>query len=107
MKNPLLLLLLLAALTATAQDDVIFTRYSHFDGLPASFSNSRMLEDQSGLLWIYTEQGYVRYDGYSFKMYPFSSSDLWGMNLRTGFFSELMGYERVFLTIDRVVFLYN
>src|SRR4026207_1505550 len=70
MKPLLLLLLLSAALTATAQDDVIFTRYSHFDGLPASFSNSRMLVDQSGLLWIYTEQGYVRYDGYNFKIYP-------------------------------------
>ncbi|HYV95620.1 MAG TPA: two-component regulator propeller domain-containing protein [Chitinophagales bacterium] len=107
MKNPLPLFLLLAALTATAQDDVIFTRYSHFDGLPASFSNSRMMEDQSGLLWIYTEQGFVRYDGYSFKMYPFGSADIWGTSLSTGFFSEMQGFERVFLTIDRVVFVYN
>ena len=108
MKPLLPLLFFIAAIhLASAQDDVIFTRYSHFDGLPASFSNTRMTVDQSGLLWLYTEQGFVRYDGYSFKMYPFSSADIWGTTLNTGFYSELQGFERVFLTIDRNVFVYD
>jgi ligand-binding sensor domain-containing protein len=102
-----LLFFMAATNWAFAQDDVIFTRYSHFDGLPATFSNSRILQDQSGLLWIYTEQGFVRYDGYNFKMYPFSSADLWGTSLSTGFFTDMKGFERVFLTIDRTIFVYN
>lgn len=102
-----LFVFLMKTIPVFAQDDVIFTRYSHFDGLPASFSNSTILEDQSGLLWIYTEQGFVRYDGYSFNMYPFSDAGIWGKSLSTGFYSELKGIERVHLVIDRVVFVYN
>jgi signal transduction histidine kinase/ligand-binding sensor domain-containing protein len=102
-----LLFFIAATYPAFAQDDVIFTRYSHFDGLPASFSNSTIIEDQSGLIWIYTEQGFVRYDGYSFKMYAFSDAGIWGKTLSTGFYSELKGIERVHLSIDNLVFVYN
>jgi signal transduction histidine kinase/ligand-binding sensor domain-containing protein len=40
------------------------------DGLPEAFIVSK-LEDANGYLWLGTQNGLVRYDGYSIKNYPF------------------------------------
>src|SRR6185436_1525567 len=98
MKKLLPLLVLLAAITASAQDDLVFTRYSHTDGLPASFSNTALRMDESGYLWIYNEQGFARYDGYSVKLYPFSDASIWGRTLPTGYYVDAGGFERFYIS---------
>jgi signal transduction histidine kinase/DNA-binding response OmpR family regulator/sugar lactone lactonase YvrE len=54
---------------AKGQTDYVFHHLSTVDGL----SNSHVytiLRDRSGFLWIGTEAGLNRYDGYRFKIYP-------------------------------------
>ncbi len=102
-----LIALLLEALYVPAQDDVIFTRYSHFEGLPTAFNNVDLTVDQTGFLWVYTELGYVRYDGYNFKMYPFSSFELWGKTIPTSFEARYGGFERFFTAMNLDLYVYN
>jgi PAS domain S-box-containing protein len=45
------------------------------DGLPTTNIHT-VLEDQEGFLWCGTEEGLLRYDGYSFKVYDNSSGTL-------------------------------
>jgi len=108
MKKLLTFLILLAAITAAAQDDVIFTRYSHFDGLPSAFNNVQLTTDQAGFVWIYSEQGFARYDGYNFKLYPFNNSALWGKKIPTGYIADPPGgFERFHFVVDLDVYVYN
>ncbi|HYV95643.1 MAG TPA: two-component regulator propeller domain-containing protein [Chitinophagales bacterium] len=107
MKKLLPLLLLLAAITVSAQDDLVFTRYSHADGLPASFSNTTLRMDESGYLWIYNEQGFARYDGYSVKLFPFSDASIWGKTIPTGYYVDIGGFERFYISPRLSVYVYN
>ncbi|HYV95618.1 MAG TPA: two-component regulator propeller domain-containing protein [Chitinophagales bacterium] len=108
MRKALLLAALLKVISACAQDDVIFTRYSHFDGLPSAFNNTQLFTDQAGLLWIYSEQGFARYDGYNFKIYPFNNAALWGKKIPTGYVPEYPGgFERFYFSVDLDVYVYN
>src|ERR1043165_4125609 len=109
MKKLLLLsVLLLQSIRATAQDDVIFTRYSHYDGLPSVFNNTQLFVDRAGFLWIYSEQGFTRYDGYNFKSYPFNNAARWGKTIPTGFVPQFPGgFERFNFSVDLDVYVYN
>lgn len=57
-----------------AQHDVTFTRYSQEEGMPA-VTIRQIFEDGQGFLWIMTEQGVHRYDGYSFKTFRHDPAD--------------------------------
>src|ERR1043165_1162589 len=107
MKNLLPFLLLLVALSAAAQDDLVFTRYSHLDGLPASFTNAGMLADQTGLLWIGTEQSIVRYDGYVFKTFPYTDANVWEKSIETDALSKIGGFERFYVQGEQDVYVYH
>lgn len=59
-------------------EDTRFTAINSTDGLSNS-SVSSILQDSSGFLWLGTQGGLNRYDGYSFKIYenePFDSNSL-------------------------------
>ena len=63
-------LLVLASFCRTAQaqeQDVWFERFGMEDGL-SQYSVLCMLQDRQGFLWIGTQDGLNRYDGYSFKV---------------------------------------
>src|SRR6266513_1276835 len=102
-----LFLIALQAIVAIAQDDVIFTRYSHYDGLPSVFNNTQLCIDQAGFLWIYSEQGFTRYDGYNFKIYPFNNAALWGKTIPTGSLPDQGGFERFYFAVGVDVYVYN
>src|SRR5690349_16525764 len=67
--------------TAYSQN-IRFEQFSLEEGLSQSVANV-VLQDRMGFLWVGTEDGLNRYDGYSFKVYkpdaddPFSLSDRW------------------------------
>ncbi|MFI5172920.1 MAG: two-component regulator propeller domain-containing protein, partial [Chitinophagales bacterium] len=58
----------------SAQQDVNFTRYSQEEGLSA-VTFREIFEDGEGFIWIATEQGINRFDGYSFKTFKHDPSD--------------------------------
>lgn len=67
-KRSLFIFVLLVALAAKAQQPMVFHHVSTNEGL--SNSNVKtILKDKLGFLWIGTENGLNRYDGYSFKIY--------------------------------------
>jgi ligand-binding sensor domain-containing protein/signal transduction histidine kinase len=73
--------ILLLPNTAYSQN-IRFEQFSLEEGLSQSVANV-VLQDRMGFLWVGTEDGLNRYDGYSFKVYkpdaddPFSLSDRW------------------------------
>ena len=54
--------------TIVTVDDVRFRNYGVRDGLSQSSARS-MLQDATGAVWIGTEDGLNRFDGYEFKVY--------------------------------------
>ncbi len=75
MKKVLALLLILHhILTCVAQstqpNELHFNRLSIKNGLPEDVITSS-LQDKEGYIWIGTQAGLVRYDGYTTKVYQF------------------------------------
>ncbi len=54
---------------------VSFQRIAIPDDVPAHLS-SAMAQDEQGLIWIGTQNGLVRYDGYNFKVYQPKADDI-------------------------------
>ena len=63
-----IVLFLLVPLWLFPMERPFFTTLGTRDGLPNS-SISAMVQDPRGFLWLGTQAGLVRYDGYSFKLY--------------------------------------
>src|SRR4051812_2815003 len=75
MKKLYCLLCLLAVFTCYSQpDNLHFNRLSVKDGLPSDIINST-LQDKEGYMWIGTQGGLVRYDGYKTRAYQFGLED--------------------------------
>lgn len=53
--------------TATAQDPYAVT-FTEFDGLPSN-AVYQTFQDKKGFIWLATDRGLTRYDGYQFKTY--------------------------------------
>jgi signal transduction histidine kinase/ligand-binding sensor domain-containing protein len=58
----------LISLNAAAQQNILFTSYTVADGLSQSTIND-IAQDRNGFLWIGTDNGLCRFDGYNFKTY--------------------------------------
>lgn len=63
----LFLFLMFFAILASAQHPLVIN-YGKKDGLP-SFESYDVLQDKEGFIWVPTDCGVVRYDGFSFKVY--------------------------------------
>lgn len=77
MKRFVLLVLLLAVcIYGKAQSpQVYFDRLDIQKGLPESYVRN-IIEDTDGYIWIATQNGLVRYDGYNYKVYNLGSKKL-------------------------------
>ena len=51
-----------------------FTHYTTADGL-AEGDEGSIVQDSTGFIWISTENGLARFDGYNFKIYRYSPTD--------------------------------
>ncbi len=75
MKRILLALFVLCFVAAKAQyQKPYFNTLSVKSGLPESYVQST-LEDKNGYMWMGTQNGLVRYDGYQLKPYPFPGDE--------------------------------
>ena len=63
------------------QPDFKFEHLTTADGLPTN-SNLHMFQDHLGFLWIANWNGWVRYDGYQFKIYEPDSANPYSINGR-------------------------
>jgi ligand-binding sensor domain-containing protein/two-component sensor histidine kinase len=70
----LVLLSLLPALSASAQQNVRFKRLTIEDGLSQSIVED-IVQDHQGFIWIATEDGLNRYDGYTFRYFRHDPDD--------------------------------
>jgi signal transduction histidine kinase/ligand-binding sensor domain-containing protein len=80
MKKILLLLMLFASAKCFAQNNnarLHFNLLSVKDGMPEGTVND-LLQDREGYIWIGTQKGLVRYDGYKLKVYDFGIKDPYG-----------------------------
>ena len=75
----IMLLLFFAVLAAPAKKPLKFSSLTVEDGLSQS-SVYAVLQDRNGFLWIATEDGLNRYDGYSFKVYRHDSKDPYSLS---------------------------
>jgi ligand-binding sensor domain-containing protein len=51
---------------------IAFEKYNVAEGLPEEYVIS-LIQDEKGFIWAATQNGLVKYDGYQFKVYKFSS----------------------------------
>jgi len=75
MKRLLNILLLWMGLAGTLlAQNMSFQNYTNQDGLPINNIND-IVQDHDGFLWIATDAGLSRFDGYTFKTYTMDRSD--------------------------------
>ena len=67
------------------QNQMYFEKHEVKSGLPESSVRS-IVEDQQGYIWMATQNGLVRYDGYKYKVYNLGSKKT-NFFLDNGFFS--------------------
>ena len=69
-----------------AQNDYIFTRYTQEDGLTTA-SVMQVVKEKHGFLWMTSEYGVIRFDGYDFKL--FKNKEIDSVNIPFSNFYEL------------------
>ena len=80
-----------------------FKNFTTDDGLPSNECH-RILQDKKGYIWIATDRGLCRYDGYTFKRYGRSQglTDVAVMNM------QLDKDENIWMTtVSKNIFIYN
>jgi ligand-binding sensor domain-containing protein len=73
-KSVLTVSLLLTAISTTMAQQFYFTGYSIGDGLSQSVVNC-IFQDSRGFLWIGTQNGLNRFNGYKFEVYTYNPDD--------------------------------
>jgi hypothetical protein len=68
------ILFLLISVVGTAQQQYTFTNYTQEQGI-SSGSIRGMFKDTTGYLWLYSEEGVSRFDGYNFKTFRHNPDD--------------------------------
>ncbi|MFQ3547047.1 MAG: two-component regulator propeller domain-containing protein, partial [Termitinemataceae bacterium] len=106
-----LVILLTFSCALGAADRPFFTTHGTRDGLPNS-SVSAIVQDSHGFLWLGTQAGLVRYDGYSFVLYenePFIDNVISHNQVQTLFLDEDIlwigtygGLNRLDLSTNRI-----
>ena len=55
-------------------DKIAFEKFGVAEGLPEEFARD-VIQDEQGFIWITTQNGIVKYDGYTFKVFRGESSE--------------------------------
>ncbi|RYZ99838.1 MAG: hypothetical protein EOP47_15710, partial [Sphingobacteriaceae bacterium] len=101
-----LLLLLFCFTNIFAQVSPIFDHYTVTDGLAQSTIN-HMIQDKNGFLWIGTDGGLCRFDGYTFKTYKRNPNNKHAFNSDRGTHFYLDHSKRLWLISYNGVSLYR
>ena len=68
MKHYISILLILAALSGYAEENIMFRHITMTDGMSDNQVN-HITRDSQGFMWFSTSHGLNRYDGYTFKVF--------------------------------------
>ncbi|HQW03115.1 MAG TPA: hypothetical protein PLR30_11600, partial [Saprospiraceae bacterium] len=68
-----ILFVLAASITIAQQNKIPFEKYGVAEGLPEEVAINP-IQDDKGFIWFGTQNGLVKYDGYSFKVFKASSN---------------------------------
>ena len=81
-----ILLAVAASIGFAQQHKIPFEKYSVAEGLPEEVAISP-LQDDKGFIWFGTQNGLVKYDGYSFKVYraALDKTDSTSLQMRSQF----------------------
>jgi serine phosphatase RsbU (regulator of sigma subunit)/ligand-binding sensor domain-containing protein len=108
MKKITVILTLIAALTVVcrAQKNLLFENFSVKDGL-SNPSGNCILQDKYGFLWIGTDDGLNRYDGYAFKVYKNNPGDTSSIFVNTIYSLMEDQQGRLWIGGNGALFIYN
>jgi signal transduction histidine kinase/streptogramin lyase len=76
-----ILISLIASLGFAQPKKIAFEKYNVAEGLPEEFAIS-LIQDDKGFIWAATQNGLVKYDGYQFKVYKYTSDENQTTNLQ-------------------------
>ncbi|MDE3211797.1 MAG: hypothetical protein KGM98_01075 [Bacteroidota bacterium] len=82
-----------------------FNKLTVQNGLPEGYVNS-MVQDKEGYIWMSTQRGLVRYDGYHAKVYTMGIKNPYGMSISTVYLDR-KGRLWVGLLHSNTIYLYN
>jgi ligand-binding sensor domain-containing protein len=80
-----------------------FNLLSIKDGMPEG-TVADVLQDKEGYMWIATQKGLVRYNGYTSKVYDFGIKDPYAMNVQN-LLEDSKG--RLWATVNSGLYVYN
>jgi len=90
-----IIFILLVSHVCIAQQQYTFTNYTQEQGLPLGTIRS-MQKDTAGFLWLTSEEGVTRFDGYTFKNFSYSPVDI------TKFPEK--GFMMIFVSINNEIY---
>ena len=82
-KTIILVLLICVACVGYAQENTLFTSYTEDDGVPLS-TVTDVIQDNDGFIWVSTDGGFGRFDGYNFHTYKNDPKDSGSLNSSKG-----------------------
>src|SRR5664279_2938908 len=106
-KATIILLLLFLSLVSWAQksqpEELQFNRLFVKDGLPESRVTA-LVQDKEGYMWIGTQNGLVRYDGYGPKLYNFGIKNPYKRSIRCIYLDR---EDRLWVAGGGLLYLYD
>ena len=106
LKIRLLILFLGFFAMSWAQNNPQYSLYTVNDGLPQS-NVTGIIQDKNGFLWIGTDGGLCKFDGYVFKNYKRSATDKTAFNSDRGINFYLDHSKRLWIISYNGISLYN
>jgi len=92
--------------SVNAQSDYDYTVYTQEDGLASGASNGIAM-DSTGFLWVLSENGLSRFDGYSFQVFTHNNNDSSSISSSNIYSISIDDKKRIFFNTENSISLYN
>ncbi len=106
MKNLFTYIFLLLAVCAFAQQQYTFTNYTQEQGLPSG-TISGIYKDTTGYIWLTSEEGVARFDGYTFKVFRHDPDDSTSLPSNTAWYGAFPRFGDIYFETHERFCKYN
>lgn len=100
------ILLLFLTNTSFAQQQYTFTNYTQEQGLPSG-TIIEIHKDTTGYLWVTSEEGVARFDGYNFKVFRHNPDDSTSLPNNIARYATLSDRGDIYILTDAKIQLYD